>query len=270
MPYGAFIELVPGVEGLVHVSELSWSRVAHAEGAVRPGDEVPVKVIAVEGGGEGKRPKIALSIKQTEPDPWLAVGERVRVGEKVKGEVTRLMPFGAFVEISPGIEGLVHISEMSYTRRVHKPEELLAPGETVAVMVKRIEADRRRIALSIKEAEGDPWLDVSRKYTPGQTVQGTVSRREAYGLFIDLEPGVTGLLPRSKVVRSVEGERLEKARPGQSIAVRVAEVHPGERRITLAPPEEGSGDDWRRFAGGTQSAASELGEKLKAALAAKK
>jgi small subunit ribosomal protein S1 len=137
-------------------------------------------------------------------------------------------------------------------------------------MVKRVEADRRRIALSIKEAEGDPWLEVSRKYTPGQTVQGTVSRREAYGLFVDLEPGVTGLLPHSKVAQSVEGERLEKARPGQAIAVRVAEVQPEERRITLAPPDAGSGDDWRRFTGGTQTGASELGEKLKAALAAKK
>ena len=266
MPYGAFVEIFPGVEGLVHISEVSWSRVEKPEEVLHTGDPVRVKVLAIEKGQKRNALKISLSAKQTTGDPWGQMEGRFRIGEKVKGKVIRCAAFGAFVEIAAGIEGLVHVSEMSYTKRVLKPEEVVQVGEIVAVVVKEIDLARRRVSLSIKDAEGDPWLDVPEKYRVGLSVNGTIERKEKFGYFVSLEPGVTGLLPVSKIKNSLKPGQIEKLKQGDSITVLVEEVHPSERKITLSPGDAKDEEGWKEFAESDQRKTSFFGEKLQQAL----
>ena len=270
MPYGVFVELVPGVEGIVHVSELSWSRVSTPAEAVSAGEKLKVKVIDIEGEDSGRRRKVSLSVKQTQDDPWDSVGDRFKAGEKVRGRVTRCAGFGAFVEIGTGIEGLVHISEMSYTKRVLKPEEILRPGDTVSVMIKEIDAEGRKVSLSLRDAEGDPWAEVPEKFRIGARVQGVVEKKEKFGLLISIEPGVTGLLPQSKINESSEAARIEKLKPGSPIPVIIREIRQQERKITFAPAD-GSGDvEWQQYSGKPSAGFGTLREKLEAALNRKK
>jgi small subunit ribosomal protein S1 len=266
MPYGVFVEIFPGVEGLVHVSEVSWSRVENPEEVLHINDPVKVKVLAIEKGQKRNAVKISLSVKQTTGDPWEQMEGRFQIGEKVKGKVVRCAAFGAFVEIVPGVEGLVHVSEMSYTKRVLKPEEVVQVGDSVAVVVKEIDIPRRRISLSIKDAEGDPWLDVPEKYRVGLSVNGTIERKEKFGYFVSLEPGVTGLLPISKIKNSLKPGQIEKLKPGDTLAVLIEEVHPSDRRITLGPGDSKDEEGWKEFAGTGQKKTSFFGEKLQKAL----
>jgi len=270
MPYGAFVELFPGLEGMVHLSELSWSRVEKPGDAFKTGDHIPVKIIGIEAGERPDRPKISLSIKQVTGDPWERVSDAFKEGDKVTGKVTRCSNFGAFVEIAPGIEGLVHISEMSYTKRVVKPENEVKPGETVSVVVKEVDPSRRRISLSIKDAEGDPWLDVPEKYRIGQAVEGRIEKKEKFGYFVTLEPGITGLLPKSGFKKSSEPTSIEKLRQGDPISVVIEEIKPDDRRITLGPGDSRDEDEWRKFAEGEGKSLGSLGEKLQKALNSKK
>jgi small subunit ribosomal protein S1 len=266
MPYGAFVELIPGVEGMVHISELSWSRLEKPQEAVNPGDKIDVKVLRIEPGD--KQMKIALSAKQVTGDPWDRVAEEVQTGTKVTGKVTRCAPFGAFVEIRSGIEGLVHISEMSYTKRILRPEEVVQPGQSVSVMVKDVDAHKRRISLSMRDAEGDPWMDIQDKFTAGQPVQGTVEKQEKFGIFVTLAPGIVGLLPRSVIKQSPKASRVESLKPGDRIDVTVEAVRAAERKISLGL---GGGDeegDWRKFSRNNEGGGGlgALGEKLAEAL----
>jgi small subunit ribosomal protein S1 len=270
MPYGVFVEIHPGVDGLVHISELSWSRVADPQSAVSVSDPVRVKVIEIEKGEPANETKISLSIKQVIEDPWLSAADRFKVGDKVKGRVTRCAKFGAFVEIAPGIEGLVHISEMSYQKRILKPEEVAIPGEDVFVLVKEMDLSNRRISLSIRDAEGDPWVEVPQKYSVGQSVEGLIERKEKFGYFISLAPGITGLLPKSKISQSPQSNVIEKLKEGSSMPVVIAEILPRERKMTLAPGASGEEQDWQQFAKKDQSSLGAFGDKLQQALAAKK
>jgi small subunit ribosomal protein S1 len=266
MSYGVFVEIVPGVEGLVHVSEMSWSRVEKPEEVLHAGDPVRVKVLAIEKGQKRNALKISLSVKQITGDPWEQMEGRFKIGEKMKCKVVRCAAFGAFVEIAAGIEGLVHVSEMSYTKRVFKPEEVVQVGDSVAVVVKEIDIPRRRISLSIKDAEGDPWLDVPEKYRVGRSVSGTIERKEKFGYFISLEPGVTGLLPISKIKNSLKPGQIEKMKPGDTITVLVEEVHASDRKITLSPADSKDEEGWKEFAGSDKKKTSFFGEKLQQAL----
>lgn len=269
MPYGAFVELVPGVEGMAHISELSWSRLAHPQDAFEPGQAVKVKVLGLKA-VEGKTlPRIALTIKQVEGNPWDTVTEKFKAGDKVNGRVTRCQPFGVFVEIAPGIEGLVHISEMSYLKRVLKPEDEVSPDETVFVMVKEIDTAKRRVSLSMKDAEGDPWADVSERFTAGQTVKGRVERVEGFGYFIRVAQGITGLMPKSKISQSPDAAVIGKLKPGDTIEVTVEEIKAAERRMTLVPAGDADADGWRDFTPETRAPMGSLAEKLQAALAEK-
>ena len=267
MPYGAFVELIPGVEGMVHISELSWSRLAKPEEAVRPGETLKVKVLKIEDPKKGNDKRIALSAKQVVANPWESVGDRLKSGQRVSGKVTRVAPFGAFVEISPGIEGLVHISEMSYVKRIHKPEEVVQPGETVLVVIKEIDLTQKRISLSLRDAEGDPWAMVAEKYPVGKAFDGVVEKREPFGLFVSLEPGVTGLLPKSKINESGMAAGIDKLKPGQPITVTIVAVDLIQRKISLGTTAAGDTGNWRKFAGqdDTRSLGS-LGEMLQKAI----
>ena len=270
MPYGVFVELIPGIEGMVHISELSWKRLDRPEDAVQAGDTLQVKVIDIAEGKSPTSPKIGLSAKALVADPWTDLADRFSPGEKVRGTVTRCAKFGAFVEILPGVEGLVHISEMSYLRRVVKPEEVVQSGDAVDVMIKEIDLNQRRVSLSIRDAEGDPWIDVPDRYKVGQRLEGTLEKKEKFGYFVNLRPGITGLMPRSKISQAAVPSAIEKHKVGDRLPVVIDEINPGERKITLSPGDAGSADDWQKYAGGPQGSLGSLGEKLQAALKEKK
>ena len=270
MPYGIFVQLSDGVEGMVHVSELGWSKSARPEEVVSIGEAVQVKVIGFEPDKKPGMLKISLSMKQLTEDPWNSADQHFHEGDKIIGKVTRCANFGAFVEVAPGIEGLVHISEMSYTRRILKPEEVVSAGETVSVLIKEVDLEKRRLSLSIRDAEGDPWVDVAEKYQIGQTIEGVLEKKEKFGFFINLEPGITGLLPKSKFSRSRRSSELDKLKEGDSIAVLIEAINSAERKITLTPGNTEDEQDWQTFAGDTDTSMGSLGEKLQLAMSQKK
>ncbi|MCD4721427.1 MAG: 30S ribosomal protein S1 [Desulfobacula sp.] len=257
MPYGAFIELIPGVEGMAHISELSWSRIEKAEEVIQPGDVVNVKLLKIESAKESDTIKISLSMKQTSSNPWDSMGDGMgsafNVGDQVSGRVVRLASFGAFVEIAPGVDGLVHISEMSHTRRVLRPDDVVQVGDNTQVVIKSIDMDSKRISLSIKDALGDPWTGASVRYEVNSIVEGRLEKREKFGLFINLEPGVTGLMPSSKISGAANPSVFEKLKPGSSVQVMIQEVDEDKRRITLTSPDQKEGDNWKLFAGNAKS-----------------
>ena len=270
MPYGVFVELIPGVEGMIHISELSWSRVEKIEEIVQPDDTVTVMVIDIADNDKKNQKKISLSMRQLDSDPWDTVSEKIRPGDKIIGKITRCMKFGVFVELIPGIEGLVHISEMSYVKRVINPEDFVTPGEKVSVLVKELDSKGRRISLSIKDAQGDPWLEVSDKFSIGQTVKGTLEKKEKFGYFVSLAPGITGLMPISKISGAEKPGLIEQLKIGDSLVVIVEGILPGERKITLAPTDSKDEGAWKNFAQTeTSLPKSDLAEKLHRAIKSK-
>ncbi len=271
MSFGAFIELAPGVEGMVHISELSWSRVEKAEEVVQVGDSVTVNILKIEPGKDEGSKKIGLSMRQTSANPWDSVETRFNTGDQMPGKVVRLAKFGAFVEIAPGVDGLVHISEMSHTKRVLRPDDEVQVGETVQVVIKSIDMDSKRISLSIKDAYGDPWTGASSKYAVGSVVEGQTEKKEKFGIFINLEPGVTGLMPSSNISNAANASDYEKLKPGDMVKIMIQNVDEENRRITLGSPEQKDGDNWKQFAG-TQSKSSfgSMGSLLEEALKKKK
>ena len=263
-PFGIFVEIAPGLEGLVHVSEMSWSRNLAPDEAVSLGDTVTVKLLGMEKKEKGQT-RISLSMKQTQADPWDNINDLFEPESVVGGVVTRTAPFGAFVEISPGIEGLVHISEMSYLKRVHKPEDEVEPGQKVRVKIKAVDADERRISLSMRDAQGDPWEGAAQRYPKGTRVEGQVEKKEKFGLFVALEPGVVGLIPGSMLSRS-QDSTLQNKKPGEKIMVAVDSVDEEGRRISLVPADSVQSDDWQSYAGSEESNLGSLGLQLKKAM----
>ncbi|MFW5967047.1 MAG: S1 RNA-binding domain-containing protein, partial [Persicimonas sp.] len=189
--FGAFVD-VGGIEGLVHVSELAHGYFDEPSDVVQPGETVEVKILEIDQKDEDDV-RISLSRKETEGDPWDKVNETLSVGEKVEGEVVRLAPFGAFVEVIPGVDGLVHVSEMSWTEHVKHPRDVVRPGESVMVEVQDIDQAKKRISLSMKDAEGDPWQTAPDKYARGDEVTGLVENIEDFGVFVRLDSGITAL-----------------------------------------------------------------------------
>ena len=211
----------------------------------------------------------SLSIKQVEGDPWEGVTEKFHADDKVVGRVTRCANFGAFVEIAPGIEGLVHISEMSYRKRVLRPEEIVRSGEDVHVMIKEIDPVKKRISLSIKDAEGDPWAYVDEKYPIGELREGILEKKEKFGYFISLEPGITGLLPLSMIKNAGTSALIEKSREGSTLTVIIKEIDQAKRTITLAPGDARDEVEWKSFTKDSKKPLGAFGEKLQQALKSK-
>jgi small subunit ribosomal protein S1 len=193
--FGAFVDL-GGIDGLLHISDISWSRVEKPEDALEVGQELTLKVLKVD--AEGKR--LSLGLKQMQAEPWDAVPTKYVVGERVTGTVTRLMDFGAFVELEPGIEGLIHVSEMSWVKKVRKPSDMLKTGDTVEVVVLKIEPAEKRISLGLKQALGDPWVDAAAKFPVGAEVEGPVTKLMTFGAFVQVAEGVEGLVHISEIV----------------------------------------------------------------------
>lgn len=269
-PFGVFVELVPGLDGLVHISEISWRRVADPQEVVREGDVVTVKVLSIQDAERSGEKKLALSMKQAENDPWETQIERFNDGDAVPALITRCAPFGAFAELTPGIEGLIHISELSFTRRVQRPEEVVTVGETVTVMIKSIDRTSRRIALSLKDAGGDPWQGASDQLRLGQVQEGVVVKRAPFGLLIEIAPGIVGLYPKARFSQTPEASRLEKLKPGERVTVTIEKVDTANRRLTLGPEDAQEQVDWQALSDASASPSlGGLAEKLKAALDAK-
>ncbi len=241
-PFGAFMEVAPSVEGMIHISELTWSRIGNADEAVGEGDLIRAKVLSISQDAKGSV-RISLSRKQAEGDPWLNVEGRFEAGSIVSGKVVRLTSFGVFVEVLPGIDGLVHVSEMSWTKRVHKPEDFVAVGDIVSVKVKEISLERRRLALSMRDAESDPWATVAEQFPAGSLVNGTVESRAQFGFFINLAPGVTGLLANATIKEAKNAKELSSLEIGQTVTVKVLSLDLEKRRLSLGSEESAEGQD---------------------------
>jgi small subunit ribosomal protein S1 len=270
-PFGAFVELIPGLEGLVHISELAWSRVDDPKDVVGEGQTVAVKVLAIEDGDKPGRKKIGLSIKQAQGDPWQTEIERFQPDMVVPARITRCKPFGAFAELTPGIEGLIHISALSFTQRVRKPEDIVSPGESVQVLIKSIDRENRKISLSLKDVAGDPWETVADQFKVGQVVEGVVEKRAGFGLLVMLVPGITGLLPQSRIGEARLPGRIEKMKPGDKLAVSIDKIDTAQRRVSLGPGDRAADKDWKSFRPSAEdSSMGDLAAKLKAALDATK
>src|SRR5437868_7073976 len=246
--YGAFVELEPGVEGLVHVSEMSWTRrVRHPSKLVNVGDEVEVIVLDVNRAAK----RISLGMKQVEPDPWTTIEERYKPGTRVTGKLRNLTDFGAFIELEPGVDGLLHISDMSWTRNVAHPSEVLKKGQDIETQILNIDRENKRISLGLKQIQPDPWTTVAQRYPMGSRVTGKVGRLTDLGAFVDLESGVDGLLHISQMAHRPIATPGEVVNVGDELTLLVIRVDPHERRIGLslkelahavAPPPEAVDD----------------------------
>ncbi len=227
--YGAFIELEPGIEGLVHISEMSWTRnVRHPSKLVSIGEAIEAVVLKVDTTEE----KISLGMKQTEQDPWMVLPEKYPVGTRLTGKVRNLTSFGAFVEIEPGIDGLIHISDMSWTKRVQHPSEVVKKGDTVDVVILNIDAENKRISLGLKQASEDPWLRIGETYPVGTELPGSVARLMDKGVVVDIGNDIEGFIPLSHFDGQVNSP-ADVAWEAMQINVRILEVDPIHRRIVL-------------------------------------
>jgi small subunit ribosomal protein S1 len=229
--YGAFIELEPGIEGLVHISEMSWTRnVRHPSKIVSIGESIEAVVLKVDPNEE----KISLGMKQTEQDPWMVLPLKYPVGTRLSGKVRNLTSFGAFVEIEPGIDGLIHISDMSWTKRVQHPSEVVKKGDTVDVIILNIDSDNKRISLGLKQATDDPWLRIGETYPVGTELRGHVARLMDKGVVVDIGNDIEGFVPLSHIPSDKPIDSpADVCYEGMILDLRIVEVDPIHRRIVL-------------------------------------
>ncbi|MDE0081988.1 MAG: 30S ribosomal protein S1 [Gammaproteobacteria bacterium] len=228
--YGAFVELEKGVEGLVHISEMSWTRnVRHPSKLVTIGDEIETVVLKVD----PREEKISLGMKQIQEDPWLSLPMQHPTGTRIIGTVRNLTSFGAFVEIEPGIDGLVHVSDMSWTKRVEHPSEIVEKGDEVEVMVLDIDSDQKRISLGIKQLQDDPWPRIVERFAPGVEPQGRVVRLQDNGVVVDLGENIEGFVPASHTAVDNTDRLAEYFAAGVEVDLKVLDSDAGNRRIVL-------------------------------------
>ena len=227
--FGAFVDL-GGIDGLLHITDMSWGRISHPSEMVAIDDEIEVRILTVD----QEKGKVALGLKQKTPSPWANVEKKYPVDTTVRGEVVNLMSYGAFVKLEDGVEGLVHISEMSWTRRINHPSEVVAIGDSVDVVVLGIDHDKQQISLGMKQTEPDPWEAVAKNYPPNTRVTGRVRNLTNYGAFVEIEEGIDGLLHVSDMswTRKIShpSEMLKK---GDVVETIVLEVDPEKRRVAL-------------------------------------
>jgi small subunit ribosomal protein S1 len=230
MPYGAFVDL-GGVDGLLHVSDMAHSRVSKPEEVVTVGQEVSVRILKID----PETKNISLGLKQLQAEPWTTVPERLKVGERVTGPVTRVMDFGAFVEIEPGVEGLIHISEMSWGKKVRHPSDVVKPGDMVDVEILSVKPEERRIALGLKHALSNPWAEAEKKYPAGSQVEGPVTKIMAFGAFVEVAEGLEGMVHVSEIVADRRiNHPSDMLRAGQRVKAMVLGVDTAKRQMKLS------------------------------------
>jgi len=231
VPYGAFVQLEMGVEGLVHVTELSWTkRVAKPSDVLKQDQEIEAVVLGIN----REEQKISLGIRQLESNPWDNVEQKYQVSARVKGKVRNLTSYGAFVELEEGIDGMIHVSDVSWTRKINHPSEVLKKGDEVEAVVLEVDRPNQRIALGLKQLTQDPWENIDQLYKVGDVVTGKVTKLASFGAFVGLQHDIDGLVHISQVSE----ERVEKIKnvlkAGQDVTARVIKIDKGERRIGLS------------------------------------
>ncbi len=273
--YGAFVDL-DGIDGLLHIGDMAWSRVKSAEDVLTVGQQVEVKILSVD--AETKR--ISLGLKQLQPEPWEAAADKYVTGQRITGTVVRLMDFGAFVELEPGVEGLIHVSEMSWVKKVRKPSDLLKEGETVEAVILSVSPAERRISLGLKQTLGDPWSEVPQRFPVGSAIEGPVISLMKFGAFVQLAEGVEGLVHVSEISaeRHIQhpqdvlrvGEMVKAQVVGldaekRQIKLSMKQLVPTSRREYLEEHKEGDVVSGRVVEQTPESAVIELGEGIRAA-----
>jgi small subunit ribosomal protein S1 len=237
--FGAFIDL-GGIDGLLHITDLSWGRVSHPSEVLSIGDNLDVMVIGIDKENE----KVSLGLKQITKSPWETIDEKFTVGAKVTGKVTNLVPYGAFVELEPGIEGLIHVSELSWTKRVTHPSELLSVGSEVEAIILSVDRDAKKISLGLKQMSANPWETAGERYHAGDVIEGKVRNITDYGIFVELEPGIDGLVHVSDISwLKKSAHPNEIAKKGDMIKVQILSLDPQNHKIALGIKQLG-GDPW--------------------------
>jgi small subunit ribosomal protein S1 len=231
VPYGAFIEIEPGVEGLVHITEMSWTkRITKPGELLKVGQELDAVVLGIQ----KEEQKISLGLRQLEPNPWDMVRHNYPIGARVRGKVRNMTTYGAFIELEEGIDGMVHVSDMSWTRKVNHPSEVLKKGDEVDAIVLDVDPSQQRISLGMKQLATDPWSDIDAHFRIGDVVAGTVSKITAFGAFVELKDGIDGLVHISQISE----DRIEKIKDvlkaGQEVSARVIKIDREERRLGLS------------------------------------
>jgi small subunit ribosomal protein S1 len=228
--YGAFVD-IGGVDGLLHISDIAWTRIDKPSDILTVGQHIQARVLKIDPAGK----RISLGLKQLQQHPWDAAAGKYTTGERVRGTVTRLTDFGAFVELEPGIEGMIHVSEMSWARKVRKPGDMLKQGDTVDVLILGISPEERRMSLGLKQALGDPWADAPDKFPPGSQVEGPITSFTKFGAFLQLAEGVEGMIHVSEISAEKRIERPQDVlRTGQIVKAKVLEVDRDKRQIRLS------------------------------------
>ena len=228
--YGAFVEIEPGIEGLVHISEMSWTRhVKNPSEIFSLGDEVEAVVLSID----SEERKISLGSKQLQDDPWDVIEEKYIVGKDVKGKVINLTQFGAFIELEEGIDGLIHVSDLSWTKNIRHPKEFLEKGNEVEVRILEVSRESRRISLGLKQMEDDPWPEMSKVFESGKTVEGEIVHILDKGIILSLENEIEGIVPLSKKIKRNLKSKLSDYKVGQKINAVVMEIKPDDKKIVL-------------------------------------
>jgi len=261
--YGAFVEVEEGIEGLIHVSEMSWTRkIRHPSQVVKVGDIVEAMVLNIDSGNK----RISLGLKQAEPNPWDLIGEKYPVGTTIAGKIKNITDFGIFIGIDEGIDGLVHISDISWTRRIKHPSELYKKGQEVQAVVLNIDKQNERFSLGIKQLMTDPWDQAPVKYRPGTRVTGTVTNVTDFGVFVELEEGIEGLIHVSELSKEKGGNPLSRFNVDDVIQARVINVARGEKKIGLSIrklEESEEREIYKSYTDSRSGATSNLGELLR-------
>lgn len=263
MEYGAFVELEPGVEGLIHVSEMSWTkRVRRAADVLNTGEEVEAVVLGIDMGNR----KISLGLKQISDNPWTTIADKYPVGTKIEGQIKNMTDFGMFIGIEDGIDGLVHVSDISWTKRVKHPGDVYAKGQLVQAVVLKVDIENERLSLGIKQLEPDPWSLAPDKYRSGTLVTGTVTSLTDFGVFVELEEGIEGLIHVSELSTEKVASAKEFAAIGDSLQAVVLSCDPRERRISLSIKSMHAAvekAEFEQYMGSQGEATSNLGDLLK-------
>ncbi len=236
--YGAFID-IGGVDALLHVGDIAWGRVNKPADVLSVGQQIEAKVLKMTADGEKRR--ISVGMKQLQPHPWDSATEKYKTGERVRGAVTRVTDFGAFVELEPGVEGLIHISEMSWAKKVRRPSDVVKPGETVEAVILSVNAGERRISLGLKQALGDPWAEAAQKFPAGSVIEGPITSITKFGAFVQLTEGVEGMIhvseisaPEKRDVHMYVRHPQDVLRLGQTVKAQVLEVNKEKRLMRLS------------------------------------
>lgn len=229
--FGAFIEIAPGIDGLLHVTDMSWHRVDKPSSVVSPGQILETRILKINRSSR----KISLGLKQMTPDPWTGAAGSLKPGDRVRGKVVRLVEFGAFVEIAPGVDGLIHLSELSWSKRVRKPGDVVQVGDVVETVVLEVKPAERRLALGLKQALGNPWDTAETKFAPGTVVEGPVTSLAQFGAFVDLGDGIEGMIHVGDITREKRVQHpKEMLAPGQVVKAQVVELDAEKKRIRLS------------------------------------